>query len=131
MTIGGRRRGAAAGSESRCWGFGGGVSTLGAKHVFNINSSNERRKRVERRTIADRKWVLRFLGKKVGGTFPMLSPRFEKWGGGGGGAPLPPTDRRPWLGSFSIFIRRCLWLVYAVGWVPSSFLRPPPIDAHG
>ena len=28
---------------------------------------------VERRTIADPKWVSPFLGKKVGRTFPMLS----------------------------------------------------------
>ena len=39
------------------------------------NSSNERRKMVERRTIANPKCVSRLLGKKVGeggGTFPML-----------------------------------------------------------
>ena len=41
--------------------------------------------------MADPKWVSRFLSKKVGGgEFPMLSPRSERWGGGGGASPRPP-----------------------------------------
>ena len=59
-TIGGKHHKVAAGNTSLL-GFGDVVGVWG-------------RLRVEWRTIADDKWVSRCLGKKVGGTFTMLSP---------------------------------------------------------
>ena len=51
----------------RCWGLGGGgckpsVGVREPSSFLTKNSSNERRKRVERCTIADHKWVSRFIG---------------------------------------------------------------------
>ena len=54
----------------RCWGCGSVVSPpTGSEPSTSStnNRGNDRRKRVEKRAIADRKRVLRFLGKKVGG----------------------------------------------------------------
>ena len=56
-------------AAGRCWGSGGVVS-------------NERRKRCERRTVADR--------QKSGGTFPMPSPALKS--GGDTSTRPPPTD---------------------------------------
>ena len=61
--IGGKRRKVAAGSASLLGSSGVEPSTFLTK-----NSSNGRRKRVARRTIAaDPKWISRFIGKKVWG----------------------------------------------------------------
>ena len=46
---------------------------------------------VERRAIADPKWVSRFLDKKVGGGISYaVPPPLKSWGGGGGRP--PPID---------------------------------------
>ena len=46
-------------------------------------------KRGERRTIANPKWVSRFIGKQMGGTFPMLSLALKSRGGTR--PPCPPS----------------------------------------
>ena len=95
-TIGGNRRRVAAGSASLL-GSGGGIvspprgsdaeprepSTFPTK-----NSSNERRKRVERRTIADPFTLYR--QKSRGGAFSMLSTALKM----GGGCPSPPPKKK-------------------------------------
>ena len=92
----GNRRKVAVGSASLL-GSGGVVSPptgcgAGPREPSTFptkNSSNERRKRVERRTMAYRKWVSYFIGKKVGG------------GGGGASPPPPPPRSEKWRGGAS------------------------------